>query len=256
MVKEPDDTTPNEESTEEQTPPAASSTADETTDQSEESETETTESEETADDDAGEGSTDGEESTQEDDEEQTIPVSRHKKILENARRGIIEDEETSGASSQKSTDENEEADLKLSPDAQKLIAKGVEETLAAKEAEAAKAERLRLYNDEVAALSKEHDGKDGLPKFDEQEVIKWGKANGVLNLRHAYRLMNADAHAKLERQRIATELAKNPPSSSDRPGSSEAGAAPDKRERVDMRDRSSITARIRKVRQKIEAGRG
>lgn len=251
MPEEQDDTVPNEEQDQETTPDGDSSPSEQTADpleqgdaEEESSQEETDDTDETTADDADDGSEDGEEKDRK-ETEAMIPLSRHKAILEKARRG---EESNSGADTQ-STDGDEE-EVELTPAARAALRKEVR-------AEMQEEERSKTFNREVARLGKTYNGKDGLPKFDLDKAVEHGKKVGIYNLEKAYRDLNAKALEDSLRKKIAAEAAQNPPDSSDRPGASTAAREQkgQRKERVDMGDRSAIAGRIREVRQRLESKR-
>lgn len=186
-------------------------------------------------------------------DERMIPFSRHKQILENARK------ETGRESSPPTPDYS---DLGLDPAASKILStvaqREMEGKLTAVQTDLVKNIREQVESDlqfraEVDSLTKEFDGKDGLPKFDLKAVQDHGIKTGIYNLRAAYENMTNQKWKELERQRIANELAKNPPASSEMPGRS-TGAVPTEPEQPKLRsgDRKGLTNYLRQVRESLQ----
>lgn len=187
-------------------------------------------------------------------EEPTIPLSAHKRILENARKGaqMAEEPKNPPASS-------DNTDLGVAPEAAKVIEtianRNVQNQLAdMKDSIRQEVTSEIQFEKEIESLKAKYNGADGLPKFDINKAMEHGKTKGIYNLESAYLDMTYDKRLELERKNIANELAKNPPVASERPGSNgAASSAPEERPKVDVRSKRSVVDFIRNARREVDA---
>jgi hypothetical protein len=63
---------------------------------------------------------------------------------------------------------------------------------------------------ELESLESQLDGKDGRPKFERAEVIEFGKANGIFNLRAAYNQMHETALDEWKMKELLKRKPKTP----------------------------------------------
>jgi hypothetical protein len=189
--------------------------------------------------------------------EPSIPLSRHKAILENARRGATEAVQTP---SQPASEAPEGVD----PKAIEII-KGI-----ARQEQQAMIEATRdeiknevtssfKFEKEVEGLQAKYDGKDGLPKFNLDEVMKYGTRPdvGIYNLELAYRAMNSEKIVEKQVKDAINKISKNPPVASERPGTSgAASSAPEERPRADLSNRRSITDIFRRAHSEVKREQG
>ena len=191
--------------------------------------------------------------TPEPESEPTIPLSRHKAILENARKGATEAVQTS---SQPASVAPEGVDPKaieiirnLAREEQQALNSRTREEITNEVSSSIK------FEQEVSGLKAKYDGKDGLPKFNLDEVMAYGTRPdvGIYNLEKAFRDMNSEKIAELKVKEAINKLSKNPPVASERPGTSgAASSAPEERTRVNLSDRRSVSDLFRKAHSEVK----